>query len=123
MTARQEPEPVSGTPALARQGAILADLRTLAGELPREALAAFLGQLETVRVEILLAQAPMSWAPLPQEKPDRLLSVAETAERVGMSPWWIRQNKDALHAIVRLPGGRFKFSERRLESWLKRKAS
>ncbi len=105
-----------------RQEALLADLRVLARELPLEALAAFLGQLEAVRVEALLSRAaPASVSPPPQERPDQLLSVADTAARVGMSPWWVRQNKGAL-PIVRLPGGRFKFSEKRLEAWLRRRA-
>jgi hypothetical protein len=108
-------------PALTRQDAILADLRAFAAEIPREALPAFLGQLEALRVEILLAQAPTSGSPPPPEAPDRLLSVAETAARVGMSAWWVRQNKNAL-PIVRLPGGRFKFSERRLEAWIRRRS-
>ena len=121
---------LSGDPALlaprpgrppGRQEAVLADLRALAEEMPREALAAFLGRLEAVRVEILLSQAPVSSSPPPEGKPDRLLSVGETAARIGMSRWWVRQNKASL-PIVRLPGGRLKFSEKRLESWLGRRA-
>lgn len=107
--------------ALIRQEAILSDLRALAVELPPGALPAFLGRLEALRIEILLARVPTSGPPPLQEAADRLLSVAETAARVGMSLWWVRQNKNAL-PIVRLPGGRFRFSERRLEAWLKRRS-
>ena len=87
------------------------------GELP-----IFLGELELVRMEILLsattpaAQPPTGW------KKDRVLSVNETAKRIGRSRWWVYANKDAL-PIVRLPTGRYGFSERGLERWIERRAS
>ena len=86
-----------------------------AGELP-----AFLGSLEAVRVEILMA-ATQSAKQLPDEG-DRLLSVRETAKRIGMSVWWVRKNKNAL-PIVRLPTGRFGFSAKGVERWLQRRSS
>lgn len=88
-----------------------------AGDLP-----VFLGELERVRVEILLSASHPS-DPLPASpNRDRLLSVAEVAQRIGRSLWWVYRNKNAL-PIVRLPTGRYGFSEKRLERWIERRAS
>jgi predicted DNA-binding transcriptional regulator AlpA len=88
-----------------------------AGELP-----IFLGELELVRMEILLS-ARTSAAQLDTgPKKDRVLSVKETAKRIGKSRWWIYQNRDAL-PIVRLPTGRYGFSAKGLERWIERRAS
>jgi hypothetical protein len=88
----------------------------IAGELP-----AFFAELERVRMECLLAQAETLAVRSPS-RDDRVLSTAETAIRVGRSAWWVRQNKDTL-PIVRLPSGRYGFSERGLERWMERRAS
>jgi hypothetical protein len=88
----------------------------IAGELP-----AFFAELERVRTEVLLAQADTHAAQSPS-RADRVLSTAQTAIRLNRSVWWVRQNKDSL-PIVRLPSGRYGFSERGLERWLERRAS
>jgi len=88
-----------------------------AGELP-----IFLGELELVRMEILLSAATLAAQPATGWKKDRILSVNETAKRIGRSRWWVYANKDAL-PIVRLPTGRYGFSERGLERWIERRAS
>jgi predicted DNA-binding transcriptional regulator AlpA len=87
------------------------------GELP-----IFLGELELVRMEILVSATTRAAQPLTGSKKDRVLSVNETAKRIGRSRWWIYANKDAL-PIVRLPTGRYGFSERALERWIERRAS
>lgn len=87
-----------------------------AGDLP-----VFLGELERLRVEILLSASHPS-DPLTNPDGDRLLSVAEVAERIGRSQWWVYRNKDAL-PIVRLPTGRYAFSEKRLERWIQRRVA
>ena len=85
-----------------------------AGDLPD-----FLAELERVRVEILIS-ATSTLDPPPAK--DRLLSVPEAARRIGRSPWWVYRNKNSL-PIVRLPTGRYGFSEKRLERWIERRAA
>ena len=85
-----------------------------AGDLPT-----FLGELERLRVEILL---PPTNSSDPPRDNDRLLSVAEVAQRIGRSQWWVYANKGSL-PIVRLPTGRYAFSEKRLERWIQRRAA
>jgi len=85
-----------------------------AGDLP-----VFLGELERLRAEILISTTSPLDPPL--EK-DRILSVPEAARRIGRSPWWVYRNKNAL-PIVRLPTGRYGFSEKRLERWIERRAA
>jgi hypothetical protein len=93
-----------------------------AGEEARAAgeLVAFLIELERVRLELLIALAKPE--PAPSASPDRLLSAEEAAERIGMSVWWTRANRNAL-PIVRLPGGRYRFSAKALDRWLQRRAA
>lgn len=86
-----------------------------AGELPQ-----FLGALETVRAEILLAGRP-SAEPPPRGDGPRLLTVREAAHRLGRSRWWIYQNKGAL-PVVRLPTGGYGFPSDRLDDWIRRRA-
>src|SRR5258708_7574514 len=88
-----------------------------AGELP-----VFLGELERVRIEFLLSATTLAAQPHAGSKKDRVLSVKETAKRIGKSRWWIYKNRGAL-PIVRLPTGRYGFSERGLERWIERRAS
>jgi predicted DNA-binding transcriptional regulator AlpA len=87
------------------------------GELP-----IFLGELERVRIEILISVTGQPGRSSSGSIKDRLLSPAEAAERIGRSRWWVYQNKDAL-PIVRLPTGGYGFSERRLEQWIERRAA
>lgn len=85
-----------------------------AGELPQ-----FLGELERLRVEVLLTPvAPPVTEGLAGG--DRLLSTAETAKRLGRSEWWVRSNKTAL-PLVRLPTGGYGFSDAGLSKWLARR--
>ncbi len=82
-------------------------------------LGEFLGELERIRVEALIAPAtpPAAASPEKPEQHDRLLTTKEVHERTGMSCWWIRQNKATL-PIVRLQTGGYRFSERGLERWI-----
>jgi hypothetical protein len=75
-----------------------------AGELPD-----FLGALEALRVEVLVAGNSVSR--------DRVLTVAETATRLGRSPSWVYKNKASL-PMVRFPTGGFGFDQKRLERWV-----
>lgn len=103
-----------------RQAALDA-LRAAALEA-REAgeLAPFFGSVEALRVELLLAAA--SPAHLETGEGDRLLTAQQASLKIGMSIWWIRANKDAL-PIVRLPSGRYAFSEKALNRWIQRRTS
>ncbi len=52
---------------------------------------------------------------------DRLLTVEETAERLGQKPQWVRAHQDELPR-VELPGRTVRFSSRRLEQFIKRRS-
>lgn len=106
----------------ARQAA-LDSVRTAALQAQADGeLSTFLGELERVRIEILFsATAPATQAQVGLKK-DRVLSVNETAKRIGRSRWWVYANKDAL-PIVRLPTGRYGFSEKRLDRWIERRVA
>lgn len=86
-----------------------------AGELP-----AFLGALEAVRVEAILAAARSVVESRPERKPDRVLTVGQTAARLGRSTSWVYKNKNGL-PVVRFSTGGYGFSERRLEEWIRRR--
>ena len=83
-----------------------------AGELP-----AFLGALEAVRVEAILAAAHP-----PERRSDRVLTVGQTSQRLGRSPSWVYKNKNSL-PVVRFSTGGYGFSERRLEGWIRRRTT
>ena len=106
------------------RGDTLRLVREAATEADAEgALPIFLGELEKARVEILLAAIARRVVTRATHAPqEQLLSVAEVARRIGRSKWWVYENKDSL-PIVRLPTGRYAFSERGLERWLARRRS
>lgn len=111
--------PLSLVPA--RRAELLVELEDLGRSLPREELPAFLGDLERVRVSVLIAAAPaMPEASVPKT-PDRVLKVEETAARLGRSLSWVYKNKHAL-PMVSLPTGGYGFSERKLERWIERRS-
>jgi hypothetical protein len=93
-------------------------------ELAAGRLSAFLGELERLRVEILLdAVTPASVRPeaAPGDRKD-LLSAAQVAKRLGRSVWWVYSNKHSL-PMVRLGTGGFKFDPARLDRWIARRSS
>ena len=95
----------------ARQEQALEAVRAAAQEAKASGqLAGFLGALESLRVEVLMTGANGS-------QPDRVLTVAETAARLGRSPSWVYKNKASL-PMVRFPTGGFGFDEKRLERWI-----
>lgn len=56
------------------------------------------------------------------EPPDRLLTVREAAERLGVSPKYVYAHQKSFPFARRLPGGNaLRFSERGLERWMARK--
>lgn len=80
------------------------DLPSIAGELGR------LTALVSLRIV---------GAGKPAEENDRWLEVAEVASRVGFSPSWVYEHMGEW-AFRKKLGGRYRFSERGLEAWLKR---
>lgn len=78
-----------------------------AGGLPN-----FLAELERARAEAILS------ATVPAKPSARLLSVRETAERLGRSASWVYKNKGAL-PTVRFPTGGFAFQSDAIEAWVK----
>lgn len=93
--------------------------------LPREDLEGVLGEIERLRAigwRRLLTPDPVSTPPQPLEtQKGAVLSSSETAQRLGRSAWWVRQHKLEL-PLVRLPGGRYGFSEAGLERWINRRS-
>lgn len=54
-------------------------------------------------------------------EPDRLLTVAEAAERLGTSKDWLYRRADRLPFTVRLGPGQVRFSSRGIEHYLARR--
>lgn len=55
-----------------------------------------------------------------EKKRDRVLTVKQTAARLGRSSSWVYKNKNSL-PVVRFSTGGYGFSERRLEEWIRRR--
>ena len=103
--------------------AFLAEVRAAAVDArDRGDLPAFLGELESVRVEVLMSLVGRLPQSSSDQSRDRLLTVSEVARRIGRSRWWVYQNKDSL-PMVRLPSGRYGFSEHGLNRWIARRAA
>ena len=83
-----------------------------AGELP-----AFLGAVQQVCAEALLAAATSRPAPEPPRQPGRILTVREAAQRLGRSRWWVYRHKATL-PVTRFQTGGFGFDEGALERWI-----
>jgi predicted DNA-binding transcriptional regulator AlpA len=108
-----------------RRADLLGELEDLGRSIPREDLPVFLGEIERVRVSILVSLSPAAPEPLQaagEPTSGRLLSVAETADRLGRSKSWVYKNRAAL-PIVRFPTGGYGFSAKHLERWINRRAS
>jgi predicted DNA-binding transcriptional regulator AlpA len=87
-----------------------------AGELP-----GLIGEAEALRARLwarLQAATPAAVAPPAKAtEPDRLLAVAEAADRLGVKPRWLYRHAGELPFTHRLPGGRLRFSARGIERW------
>lgn len=96
--------------------------RIRAGEASRlPELAGWLGQMAAL-VQLRIAGVARESGPAPKE--DRVLDVKAVAERLGQSTSWVYAHQHELPFLVRgLPGGSVKFSERGLESFLRRKSA
>jgi excisionase family DNA binding protein len=91
--------------------------------VPAAQLPDLLGAAEALRARLLarlmtLATAPAAPAANGNGKPDRLLSIDEAAERLGVSRRWVYRHADTLDFTRRLTAtGPLRFSERGLERW------
>ena len=99
----------------------LPELERLVDAVSVEDAVALLGNLERLRARLWLrlnaASRPTAVPPEPR-KPDRLLSVEETAKMLGVKPRWVYGHADDIPARVRLPGNVVRFSERKLDRWI-----
>jgi predicted DNA-binding transcriptional regulator AlpA len=99
--------------ALAADPGRVADVdRDRLPELIGEA-AALLARLQSANV----ATVPPAPAPPPRSGPDRLLTVDEAADRLGVNRRWMYRRADSLPFTRRLSSGTLRFSERGLERW------
>lgn len=108
---------------------ILADLRAAILSSPAAELPSIRGQLaelqaiaEAELLARLFAQQPPAAVRPEDDGDDRLLTVAEAAQKLGQKVQWIRAHQDELPR-VQLPGRTVRFSERKLETWLKRRTA
>jgi excisionase family DNA binding protein len=70
-----------------------------------------------VVLERLPADVSPAPPPAPAAEPDRLLTVAEAAERLAVDARWIYRRKDKLPFTRKIGPGTLRFSERGLERW------
>jgi predicted DNA-binding transcriptional regulator AlpA len=102
-----------------RVGAALEQVRQAAREASAAGLLPdFLGALEKIRAEVLLDATRPAPHPPSKREPDRVLSVEEAAAVLGKSKWWIYRNRHTLPR-VKFSSGRYGFSARRLEEWIR----
>jgi predicted DNA-binding transcriptional regulator AlpA len=90
---------------------------------PPSQLVAICGHLEALKVKAFAR----AMAPSPQphsddnNAEDRLLTVDEVAKRLGQKAQWVRDHQDKLNSRVTLPGRSVRFSEKRLNEFIRRR--
>lgn len=95
--------------------------------LPRAELPELLGQIEQLRAALWTRlQAPLEpegrpTSDIERKSGDRLLSVEELAERLGVDHRWIYRRVDTFPFTRRLSERTLRFSEQGFERWLKRR--
>lgn len=87
---------------------------------PADELPSIAGELR--RLDALIALRFAVEPKAPAMPADRVLKVADVAKRLGQSEAWVYDHADELPRLKGMPGGGVKFSERGLESWLKRRS-
>lgn len=107
---------------MSRTHEIIASLRGEIAALPTVELPPIIGQMATRRGSHEPQQLPR-----PARRPsriergaeDRLLTSEEVAERLGQTSRWVRSHWRDLKARVDLPGRTLRFSEQRLDTYLR----
>jgi len=121
------------TPRPSPLAAFLPEIERLLEHVSRDDAPALLGEIERwrallwLRVNELNLPATVTTATAAAaaaaRKPDRLLTVSETATVLGVKPRWVREHADEIGAKVRLPGKVLRFSERKLERWIEQRTT
>ncbi|MBN1443138.1 MAG: helix-turn-helix domain-containing protein [Planctomycetes bacterium] len=90
-------------------------------DLDLEAIPELLGALEGLKAKLQVRLVELAARARPAEAPDRLLSVAEVAERLAVSEDWLYRSTRKLPFVVRLSPQQLRFSERGLERWIRQR--
>ena len=99
-----------------RLNRLLAELRTEAAGLQPEEVPGLVGALETVKAAALLQLMRIDAV----SEGDRLLSVEDVAERLGVSARWVYEHQDELPRSSLSPRC-LRFSENELQRWMAKK--
>ena len=84
-----------------------------------------LARVQAIALTRLLSQTS-AWLSRPESErqgDDRLLTLAEAAERMAVSKSWLYHNGPGLPFALRISTGRLRFSKNGLERWIKRRSS
>jgi predicted DNA-binding transcriptional regulator AlpA len=95
------------------------DLR--AEEVPVEAIPAALGELARLQAELqlrLLAAGREKGRPAAPPERDRLVTLNEAAEMLGVTVSWLRTHKESYPFFLRLTSKTHRFSEAGIRKWL-----
>jgi len=105
---------------------LIAALRSEIHVAPFADLPSILGQVAALEGEVLarLVTPQQQVRPPDEDRPsddgDRLLTVAETAQRLGQKTRWVRAHQNELPK-AQLPGRSLRFSAKRLDAWMRRR--
>jgi excisionase family DNA binding protein len=111
-----------------------AELATLAADpsrvasVPADAIPGLIGEAEALRATLWARLqslvGPVATAPAQAngKGPDRLLTVLEAADRLGVSKRWMYRKADELPFTRRLSGGTLRFSASGLDRWKESRA-
>ena len=86
------------------------------GQMERDDLPQFLGELETIRATALLRLS----APVPVPRHDELIDVAAAAKRLGMSTDWLYGHHSKL-PFTRQNGRKLLFSSLGIDEYIRKK--
>jgi excisionase family DNA binding protein len=97
-------------------GDLLSRIETEGRDLSREQIPSALGELERVKASLAVRlMAPAS----PASEPDRLLTVEEAADRLGLAIDTLYRKAKAFPFAVRLPGRQVRFSAAGIEKFIR----
>lgn len=103
----------------------IAEIRREIDASPAADLAEIIGQLEALKAsafaQLVNSAGAGALCLAPEEDGDRLVDVDEVATKLGETSRWVREHKHLL-PLVDFPGRGLKFSAKRLEAWMKRRA-
>ncbi len=105
---------------------LISELRAEIQSAPPGELPSIRGQLAELEAELLARLFAQRAVPIAEassdESADVLLTVEETAERLGQKAQWVRAHQNELPR-VQLPGRSIRFSAKRLDAWLNRRSA